>query len=104
MINRKSPTESSVTVCVRVRPRNEQELNNDEPICFLPNSDETGIDELDSEHGGFIKTWRYDHCFAADKSNAYIFQTVGTQLIDSALDGYSTVMFLYGQTSSGNII
>lgn len=47
------------------------------------------------------KSWPYDYVFGPQCDNSFVFQSVGQQLIDSALDGYNTVLFMYGQTSSG---
>ncbi len=47
------------------------------------------------------KNWGYDHVFGPGCSNQHIFDTVGASLIESALEGYNTVLFMYGQTSSG---
>jgi centromeric protein E len=47
------------------------------------------------------KNWGYDYVFGPSASNREIFDTVASHLIDSALEGYNTVMFMYGQTSSG---
>ena len=43
----------------------------------------------------------YDHAFGPSCTNASIFQTMGQSLVDAAVDGYNTVLFMYGQTSSG---
>jgi Kinesin motor domain len=42
-----------------------------------------------------------DYAFGANCDNVFIFQTFGTQIVDSALEGFNTVLFMYGQTSSG---
>lgn len=47
------------------------------------------------------KTWPYDHVFGAECSNEYVFNATARKLITNALDGYNTVLFMYGQTSSG---
>ena len=39
--------------------------------------------------------------FGDDSDNQYVFNTVAKPLVASALDGYNTVLFMYGQTSSG---
>ena len=95
-----SPTSTSVTVCVRIRPRNSKEKEENMPVCFAPSDDNETVDEYDPD-GNIVKRWPYDHIFGDNSDNSYIFEQVGTKLVDAALEGYNTVMFMYGQTSSG---
>lgn len=91
---------NKVTVCVRVRPRNQKELDAEMPVFFGPTDDGLNIREM-TEDGDVTKNWSYDYCYGPDNDNKYIFHSVGTDLVDAALDGYNSVMFMYGQTSSG---
>lgn len=91
---------TSVTVCVRIRPRNDKEKDENMPVCFSPSDDHETVDEYDL-NGAIVKRWPYDHIFGDNHDNHYIFEQVGTKLVDAALEGYNTVMFMYGQTSSG---
>ena len=91
---------TSVTVCVRIRPRNDKEKDENMPVCFAPSDDHETVDEYDL-NDTIIKRWPYDHIFGDNHDNHYIFEQVGTKLVDAALEGYNTVMFMYGQTSSG---
>ena len=93
-------SENNVVVCVRIRPRNEKELSAGMPVSFTSSDDGTGVIEID-ENGDMGKIYPYDHTFGHDCSNQYIFQSVGAPLVDAALDGFNTVLFMYGQTSSG---
>lgn len=99
----RNPMDASFTVCVRIRPPNQREISGDMPICFIPTTDGTGVEELDCDHGHTIKFWHYDHVFGPELGNREIFSTVGVKLADAALDGYNAVGFVYGQTSSGNM-
>jgi hypothetical protein len=96
--NKKSDT--AVTVCVRIRPRNEKELSEEMPVCFSSTEDGSGVIEYDND-GTQGKVYPFDHAFGPHCNNQYIYQTVGSPLVDSALDGFNTVLFMYGQTSSG---
>jgi kinesin family member 11 len=49
------------------------------------------------------KTWPYDFVFGSECSNEYVFNATARKLISGALDGYNTVLFMYGQTSSGTV-
>lgn len=91
---------NSVKVGVRIRPRNQKELDANMPVCFSPNSNNDSVEEVD-ESGDVVKNWPYDNIFGPDCTNTDIFETVGAGLVDAALDGYNTVLFMYGQTSSG---
>ena len=92
--------ENSVCVGVRIRPRNEKEINADMQVRFSPSSDNRDVQEL-NEDGDPIKHWSYDNVFGPDSNNKFIFDTMGAKLVDSALEGYNSVLFMYGQTSSG---
>eukprot|EP01032_Pedospumella_encystans_P023492 gene23492-26596_t len=60
------------------------------------------VQEL-NEDGAIVKHWSYDNVFGPDHNNKFIFDAMGAKLVDSALDGYNSVLFMYGQTSSGNV-
>jgi len=95
-----SKKQSNVSVAVRIRPRNDREMLSDMPIMFAPDKHNKDVDEL-NESGQVIKSWSYDHVFGPECSNLYIFNMMGSSLIDAAIEGYNTVLFMYGQTSSG---
>lgn len=96
-----APESANVIVCVRIRPLNDRELVDGSSLCFLPTTDNKGVQEIDCDRGHTIKYWNYDHTFGPDTSNKTIFDTIGSQIIDAALNGYNSVLFAYGQTSSG---
>lgn len=91
---------NNVSVGVRVRPRNEKEIQAGMPVFFQKSFDGSSVEELD-ENGVVMKHWPYDYVFGDQSTNEEIFSSVGMKLVDAALDGYNTVIFLYGQTSSG---
>lgn len=70
------------------------------PVFFTPSGDGSAVQELD-ENGKILKHWYYDHVFGPNCSNTDVFETMGSKLVDAAMEGYNTVMFMYGQTSSG---
>lgn len=94
-------TDTSVTVCVRIRPRNGKEIEADMPVCFSASPDALNVEELDEDQN-VVKNWGFDHVFGNECDNTFVFQTVGAKLVDAALEGYNTVLFMYGQTSSGD--
>ncbi|RYH29672.1 hypothetical protein EON65_07685 [archaeon] len=91
---------NNVSVAVRVRPLNEKEIAASMPVYFTRSSDGGAVQELD-ENGTVLKNWAYDNVFGQDCTNSDIFQTMTMKLVDAAMEGYNTVVFMYGQTSSG---
>lgn len=92
---------NNVSVGVRIRPLNDKELQSNMPVCFAANGDGNAVKELDHENQEIVKNWPYDSVFGPSCSNKFIFDTMGAKLVDAAIDGYNTVLFMYGQTSSG---
>jgi centromeric protein E len=97
---RRSTTGNGVTVGVRIRPFNSKEKATNTEACFIRGEDNT-VRELDPESSDLVKSWPYSHVFDPSSTNEQIFETVGRNLVESALDGFNTVIFMYGQTSSG---
>jgi hypothetical protein len=95
--------ENNVAVAVRIRPRNEKEIDAEMPVFFNPTADSKDVQEL-NEEGEVIKHWSYDNVFGPERNNKFIFDTMGATLVDAALDGYNSVLFMYGQTSSGKTL
>jgi hypothetical protein len=96
--------DATFTVCIRIRPMNERERSENMSICFVPTEDSRAVEELDCENGHRIKFWHYDTVYGPSTTNRGIFENVGIKICDAALDGFNAVGFLYGQTSSGNVI
>ena len=91
---------NNVVVGVRIRPANQKEIDAEMQARFTSSDDALNVQELNEENN-IVKNWSYDYVFGPDCSNQYIFHSVGINLVDSALDGYNAVLFMYGQTSSG---
>ena len=47
------------------------------------------------------KKYVYDRVFNPDENNAVVFNEIGKEIIDYALEGFNSTIFAYGQTSSG---
>ena len=106
----------SVQVGVRVRPFNTREKDNNSVCVIEMNGNQTSIkDEL-----GQPRTFTFDYSFwshdsyieqpngylAPDDSGkyadqAYVYNTMGKQILDNAWEGYHCCLFAYGQTGSG---
>lgn len=90
---------NSVQVGVRIRPVNPKEMEADMRPVFKPAVGNVGVQEIVED--GVGKVWNYDHVFGDDCDNEHVFNTLAKPLVASALEGYNTVLFMYGQTSSG---
>ena len=51
----------------------------------------------------FIDFFRYqfDRVFSPEENNEIVYDDVGKEIIESALDGFNSTIFAYGQTASG---
>jgi len=96
-----SSGDNAVTVCVRIRPPNPKEIAASMRSCFEPSEEGDAVMEIDEEYSGPPKTWHYDHVFGPACDNEFVFNRTAKHLVTNALDGYNTVLFMYGQTSSG---
>ncbi|XP_028610925.1 kinesin-like protein KIF16B isoform X2 [Grammomys surdaster] len=106
---------ASVKVAVRVRPMNRREKDLEAKFIIQMEKSKTTITNLKIPEGGTgdsgrerTKTFTYDFSFysADTKSPDYVsqetvFQTLGTDVVRSAFEGYNACVFAYGQTGSG---
>ncbi|OQR99600.1 kinesin [Thraustotheca clavata] len=51
--------------------------------------------------GTNAKEFEFDGCFAQDTTQAFVYQTVASDLVQSVLQGYNATIMAYGQTGSG---
>lgn len=93
------PPQNTVVVGVRIRPANQKEIDAKMQASFKPSPNGDAVEELSEGKEG--QKWPYDHVFGDDCNNEVVFNTLAKPLVASALDGYNTVLFMYGQTSSG---
>eukprot|EP00597_Dinobryon_sp_UTEXLB2267_P006559 CAMPEP_0170065946 /NCGR_PEP_ID=MMETSP0019_2-20121128/5826_1 /TAXON_ID=98059 /ORGANISM="Dinobryon sp., Strain UTEXLB2267" /LENGTH=1251 /DNA_ID=CAMNT_0010272909 /DNA_START=49 /DNA_END=3804 /DNA_ORIENTATION=+ len=91
---------SNVAVGVRIRPLSDREINEQSPVSFRIADESCSIEELNDQRQ-VVKLWGYDRAFGPNDDNEFIFQQMGLPLVDAAIDGYNTVLFMYGQTASG---
>ncbi|XP_040303684.1 kinesin-like protein KIF16B isoform X5 [Herpailurus yagouaroundi] len=106
---------ASVKVAVRVRPMNRREKDLEAKFIIQMEKSKTTITNLKIPEGGTgdsgrerTKTFTYDFSFysADTKSPDYVsqemvFNTLGTDVVKSAFEGYNACVFAYGQTGSG---
>ncbi|CAB4009819.1 kinesin unc-104, partial [Paramuricea clavata] len=96
---------SSVKVAVRVRPLNRRELNHKSQCIIQMVGDKTAITNPKTEQS---KTFSFDYSFwsyAEDDghfaSQQKVYNEVGHEMLEHALEGYNICIFAYGQTGSG---
>jgi hypothetical protein len=97
----------AIEIAVRVRPRSNQELENnvgEEPIIedHLEPSGSTSL----TIHGGkrdaaTEKQFSCDRYYRSTVSQEKMFQSIGVETVDNAFSGWNTAIFAYGQTGSG---
>ncbi|XP_056669838.1 kinesin-like protein KIF16B isoform X1 [Monodelphis domestica] len=106
---------ASVKVAVRVRPMNRREKDLEAKCIIHMETNKTTITNLKIPEGGTgdsgrerTKTFTYDFsfCSADSKSPNYVsqemvFTNLGTDVLQSAFEGYNACVFAYGQTGSG---
>ena len=108
-------TLDKIKVAVRVRPFNKRELSlgasQPQSIVEMRNNQTILQNPDEEEFTKSPKSFTFDHCFnsldpeSGDfASQADVFQSVGTDILDNAFRGYNACIFAYGQTGSGEII
>ncbi|CAD6216343.1 GSCOCG00004496001-RA-CDS [Cotesia congregata] len=96
---------SNLTVGIRVRPMNSKELSDPKVMSIVKvQGTNITVDCDASQH-----TFSYDHCFvsyantarANHASQATVFNSMVSPLVQNAFEGYNVCLFAYGQTGSG---
>eukprot|EP00929_Paragymnodinium_shiwhaense_P010211 TRINITY_DN11474_c0_g1_i1.p1 TRINITY_DN11474_c0_g1~~TRINITY_DN11474_c0_g1_i1.p1 ORF type:complete len:915 (-),score=157.78 TRINITY_DN11474_c0_g1_i1:191-2935(-) len=95
----------NIKVCVRVRPFNRRELDQNEALCVSMHS---GTVTVVRDIAGNEKTfnfdrayWSYDVASQDYASQATLMEELGNDLLSNVLEGYNVCLFAYGQTGSG---
>ncbi|ESN92628.1 hypothetical protein HELRODRAFT_69372 [Helobdella robusta] len=100
---------SSVKVAVRVRPFNNRELAREAvSIIEMSGNSTTIIDPRPGHDFGRMHTFSYDHSYWSlspeDESFAdqkQVYEDIGVEMLEHAMDGYNVCIFAYGQTGAG---
>ncbi|XP_020282413.1 kinesin-like protein Klp98A isoform X2 [Pseudomyrmex gracilis] len=105
---------ASVKVAVRVRPFNKREVAMNEKLIVQMDSKKTRIfnaktpDSCRDVDRGKYKDFTFDHSYWSFDPNdenyasqEEVFYDLGTDVIESAFEGYNACVFAYGQTGSG---
>ncbi|CAG0903463.1 unnamed protein product, partial [Cyprideis torosa] len=103
------PGGDNIKVAVRLRPLNkrEKQLGGGSVISIKGNT--AAIQSPPDYHKKIHKSFTFDFCFDSSTSpdspdfsgQSDVFEAVGRDLVESALEGYNGCLFAYGQTGSG---
>jgi kinesin family protein 11 len=93
-----SEKETNITVVVRVRPRNNREIKENQSVCVntVQNQVEIKVPNCDT-----TKTYSFDKVFGPTSSQAQVFDQVVKGMLGEVLMGYNCTIFAYGQTGTG---
>ena len=95
-----SREEENIKVAVRIRPIQRNEIKDGDFSCVKPGIDgkeiQVKVGPLDAH------VYRCNRCFPIDTTQQIFFNECGiTSLLDSAIQGYRTCIFAFGQTGAG---
>ncbi|CAL5984559.1 Kinesin-4 [Hexamita inflata] len=86
-------SQQNITVAIRIRPPLKNELEKTSEIVVKGEQNKVILDNLDS--------LEFDYVFDQQSSQQYVFDTIGINIIESFISGFSTSLLAFGQTSSG---
>jgi len=100
--------DSSISVCVRVRPLNAREREEGFRICLefdeptkqvvMMAVDKTSLFQL---RGSTAKGYAFDRRYSPEQSSDSIYEDCVANLVESCFKGYNATVLAYGQTGSG---
>eukprot|EP00768_Dysnectes_brevis_P005345 gnl/Dysnectes_brevis/3825_a4926_354.p1 GENE.gnl/Dysnectes_brevis/3825_a4926_354~~gnl/Dysnectes_brevis/3825_a4926_354.p1 ORF type:complete len:438 (-),score=115.43 gnl/Dysnectes_brevis/3825_a4926_354:1321-2634(-) len=98
------PENTSLDVCVRIRPLIQDEIDKSHPIIDFKTS-ETTVDFSASLKGmKSPKSWTmkgFSHILLQDQLNIDVYNRLISQVIPKVLEGHTACVFAFGHTSSG---
>lgn len=96
---------SNVRIAVRVRPFNSREKDRNATLIIKMSGKSTGITNPENNE---VKSFTFDYSFFSHDANEpnfvnqdYVYDSLGTDMLEHAFVGYNTCIFAYGQTGSG---
>jgi len=87
--------DDNIHVCLRVRPRNEKEMEN-EPEIALSFPSKTSVKVISTQH-----VFDFDRVFPLETKQVEVFEYGAKRIITDVMQGYNGTVFAYGQTASG---
>jgi kinesin family protein 15 len=93
-MNQFNDNKENIKVVLRIRPRNEKELEQWNNIKVDANS-------IMLSTKNEVKQFTYDYIAKEESSQSEIFEQCAKQIADYTLQGYNGTIFVYGQTGAG---
>jgi hypothetical protein len=97
--NNISEKKDHLLVAIRFRPLSDKERERGDREVWNCVGNSVGI--IKEEAAGMDVKFAFDHVFPAGFSNQGVYETVGSSIVKSSLDGLNGTIFAYGVTSSG---
>jgi hypothetical protein len=94
-----SEKKDHLLVAIRFRPLSDKERDRGDREVWNCVGNSVGI--IKEEAAGMDVKFAFDHVFPAGFSNQGVYETVGSSIVKSSLDGLNGTIFAYGVTSSG---
>jgi hypothetical protein len=89
-----------IQVVVRIRPLNKTEDSKGERNCVSPSANGNKVQVKTDENEAQV--YRCSHCFASETTQQEFFDKSGIiNLLDSAINGFRSCVFAFGQTGAG---
>ena len=98
-INKGSDRDNHVRVCVRMRPMNAKELEEEDSVAWKVQNNT--LEEYDSDGIKNAQQFSFDHVWGPGIDTHSIYGDATKELVEKALSGINGTCFAYGQTSSG---
>ena len=103
--NKKSKSKNSecVKVIVRVRPLNQQEIDNKSTniLQVFREENSISINKRGSNNRNAMKNFTYDAVYPHQISQQTIYEESAFHLVESVAEGFNGTIFAYGQTGCG---
>jgi hypothetical protein len=90
-----------VKVCIRIRPMNNKENQENEEEIVTCDSERGEIYLRNPEDQKKQMLFTFDNVFGKNSTQQSIFDTCGKSIVESLLSGFNCTIFAYGQTGTG---
>ena len=97
-VNNDNVNNDNIKVAVRVRPLNKNEIAESASNIINIKNDNISITDPVSKK---TRDFAFNYIFDSNTSNSVIYDSIGSNIVDSALLGYNCCVLAYGQTGSG---
>lgn len=101
--NKNAVRPSNVTVGVRSRPLNEQEVAMGDGDVWLYDKADAGLLYEQREDGSAGKEYKFDCVFAPDAGTTDVYEPLCLPIVEAALEGFNGTLFAYGQVRGSQL-